>query len=489
MTTTLDRARTDTVPTPDSKTISTLALIAVAGVVGDLAMHASAFGFAASGAVAALGWCAASGSASLRRPATLVVPMTITALALWLSVRYSPWLLTIDLAAAALLLMIGPAIDRQGRLLANDRYEWTLRSAKTFRAIQPALVKVVRIVHRATAALAGGRAAALGLGNYVLAAATGALMLVLLASGDAVFASFLSMPDVTTQGLHLLGWSVATFVGLWLATASDHHDRPARAATAIRTSHDSASLLLATVSMVLGLFTLSQLVTVLQGRQWVLERTGLTFAEYARQGFFQLLWVAVVVAAVLAFARVRTAADYRRPPRRVIVLTGVIAALTIGLVIVSLRRMFLYEEAFGLTMLRLYVMGFAAWMIAVLLATATATASAGGRRWLAPFVVGSAVAGVLVLNIVNPEAIVVERNLERAQSGADLDVDYLLGMSTDGRLALVEALEAGQWPAITRALCERGLERTPDLDNIWSYNFSVDHYQEAVARLCGSGPS
>ena len=53
--------------------------------------------------------------------------------------------------------------------------------------------------------------------------------------------------------------------------------------------------------------------------------------------------------------------------------------------------------------------------------------------------------GVVVLvgwNVVNPEQLVVERNLARAQQGAELDTDYLWQLSDDAVPLLAAALPA-----------------------------------------------
>lgn len=443
---------------------------------------------ATAGLVATLGMTAAIGSASARRPSTLLVPATIVALAVWLSIRHSPWLVTIDLVAAGLLVALGPSIRGWSDLFATRRFAWVVRVADSVGTIDPLGRAVGRVGTTATGrARRTVSASGASLGGVAASAVVAIVLLALLASGDAVFASFFASPDAGWVVPHLVIWMGAAFVGLWLGFASLRRPRVEDQIDTVRTAPDGAALVLGTVTAVLGLFSLSQLLTVVRGRDWVLQRTGLTFAEYARQGFFQLLWVAAIVLAVLAVTRLMTGADHRRPARRIVVLGSSSAALTIGLVAVSLRRMFLYEDAFGLTMLRLYVMGFAVWMAAVLAATAVATArAAGGRRWLGTFVVGSAVAGVLVLNLVDPEAVVVERNLDRAAAGESLDLHYLAGLSADGRLRLLDAAKDDPAGEIATALCDsRWRFEQPTDGSIWSFNRAADRHRDRLEALCG----
>jgi len=58
-------------------------------------------------------------------------------------------------------------------------------------------------------------------------------------------------------------------------------------------------------------------------------------------------------------------------------------------VVVALRRLWLYEQAFGLTMLRLYSSLFAAWIAAAFVLLGLLVAGVGGRRsWFVPTTVG-----------------------------------------------------------------------------------------------------
>lgn len=474
----------------------------------DRALFASTVGVAATGSLVCFGLASSVGSASLRRPATVVVPATVALLAAWLSVRQSPWLVSIDIIAIVVLVMLGPSIRGRSDLLADRRFDWLIRGYDNLSAAAPLVRGAGRLGVAAHRRVSGSLAeTSISLGGVAASAGIAVVLLALLASGDAVFASFFTAPDAGWVVPHVTVWLVVGFLGLWVAVASVV-ERPRRdPEVEVPTAPNGSSMVLATVVAVLGLFSVSQLVTLVRGRQWVLDRTGLTFAEYARQGFFQLLWVAGIVLAVLVATRLATGADHRRPARRIVVLSSAAAALTIGLVVVSLQRMLLYEDAFGLTMLRLYVMGFAGWMALVLAATSVATATAAvagrpgggrrgwGRRWLGTFVVGSAVAGVLVLNAINPEAVVVDRNLDRAAAGADLDIVYLVGLSADGRLRLLDEAEADPLGPVASALChsrwrfhsfdDRGSVRAGD-GSIWSYNRATSRHADRIDALCSA---
>lgn len=84
-----------------------------------------------------------------------------------------------------------------------------------------------------------------------------------------------------------------------------------------------------------------QFATLFGGERHVLDTAGLTYAEYARSGFAQLLAVAALTFAVIGAAR-RWAPDQKLLPAALCVLALVVC-------VSALRRLGLYEETFGFT--------------------------------------------------------------------------------------------------------------------------------------------
>jgi hypothetical protein len=203
---------------------------------------------------------------------------------------------------------------------------------------------------------------------------------------------------------------------------------------------------------VLGLFVLAQLVALTDAGRRLVESSGLTPAEYARNGFFQLCWATALIVIFVTLVRALAAPEvlHRRLVR---VLGGAVPLLATGLVVVSLRRMALYDRAFGLTMLRLWVIGAAVWMGAVLVMIAARNIGIGkARDWI---VAGAGVAAfvlVIAADLANPEAFVVSHNVARLRAGAELDVHYLVGLSDDAVPAIAQASRSVEDPALREAI-------------------------------------
>lgn len=195
-------------------------------------------------------------------------------------------------------------------------------------------------------------------------------------------------------------------------------------------------------ALVLGFIGL-QVSALLGGHRHVLESAGLTYAEYARQGFGQLMAVTAGTLLVVALAARRAPRTTRRER---VVTSATLAALclgTLGVVASALRRMDLYVEAFGLTRLRVFVVA-----VEVALGVVLVLVLVAGVRWRATWlpraVVGVAAATLLGLAAANPDALVLRHNADGALTGSlaePLDVDYLRGLSADAVPAAAELPE------------------------------------------------
>ena len=148
------------------------------------------------------------------------------------------------------------------------------------------------------------------------------------------------------------------------------------------------------------------------GHAHVLETAGLTYAEYARQGFWQLLWVSgltlLVLSVVIRVAGRATAAD-----RRVLrVLVGILCATSVVVVISAIHRMWLYQQAYGFSTERLMVITIEVWLGVVFLLVAAAGIRMSAR-WLPRAVLVAGVLALLGLAALNPERLIADRNIDR----------------------------------------------------------------------------
>jgi hypothetical protein len=189
------------------------------------------------------------------------------------------------------------------------------------------------------------------------------------------------------------------------------------------------------VLVVFGIFVGVQVAVLFGDRDYVMRTAGLTFADYARKGFWQLLVVTLLTLVVIAVT-VRKAA--RETPRQRLLLRVVLGLLSAGALVVvisALWRMDVYEQAYGFTRLRVLVSAFELWLggLIVLIMIAGVVPV---TRWLPRAAVALWVATLLGLAVLNPDRFIAEQNVARYADHSNSDIWYLSTLSADAVPAL-----------------------------------------------------
>ena len=314
---------------------------------------------------------------------------------------------------------------------------------------------------------AGARAArtrALAIG-VVLAVPPLLLVMVLLGSADSVFGSFLSRTAefLALDGVHHLVVIVAlAWLAMgWLLGTLDRSSvvrLPEIRSPGLPFA--SAGVGLYGLVLLLTLFLGTQLRVLFGGAAYLSATAGLTVAQYAREGFFQLVVVAGIVLTTLVAADwlvARDAEAVRRYRAVGTVLVGLVAALLAS----AVARMWLYVTNFGLTIDRVLATAIMLWVLAAIVTFAATMLRGRGERF-APAMLLVTIGWVASLNAVNPEAIVVRANLARAAAGQAFDAPYQARLSADALSVLLAAaprLPAKDCAALSESLAMVWKER------------------------------
>lgn len=191
-----------------------------------------------------------------------------------------------------------------------------------------------------------------------------------------------------------------------------------------------------------------QVTVLFGGHDHVLETSGLTYSEHARQGFWQLIAVALLTLVVVEAATRVAGGGPQASARLLRVLLGTLCVLTLVVVASALHRLQLYEDAFGLTRARLAAET-VAWALGGLFALVLAAGLVRAvRTQLLRLALAGGALGLVVFSLSNPDGRVAERNVDRWTRTGDLDVAYVQGLSADAVPALAELPE----PLRTRVL-------------------------------------
>jgi hypothetical protein len=469
-----------------------LILAVVGGVLFDITVPGNAPGLGALVLVAALLAAAlmAAGTRGLRRmdPADWWLGPVAVLLAACVAIRSEPWLVAADLALAvatamAAILALGGARITRGLVPAIAQASVTGIGAV---ALGAAEVLGAARVRRPGGMLAAGvpRQAAGQLApvarGLVIAVPLAAIFVALFVSADAVFASLARTvaewrPDLDVANLvertmivSGVAWGAAGLLALGAGfgprlleeapavdgpAAAPHDGRDApppppapdlgRLASTLwagasdvgtpsrpRLGSVEAATVLVVLDALFALFVALQVAYLFGGRD-TLAAAGITYADYARRGFFEL--VAATVVAGLVVVSIDLVVERRS--RLLLALSIGLLTLTAVVLASALARLRLYQDAYGWTELRFLVLVAIAWLGAALGATGYLLMRRQAR-WLLHVLGAATIVAVVGMNAVGPGGYVAEQNLARAIDPSlvppggrgGLDVGYLLAL-------------------------------------------------------------
>jgi hypothetical protein len=215
-------------------------------------------------------------------------------------------------------------------------------------------------------------------------------------------------------------------------------------APAVRLGATEAATILIAVDVLFAVFVVIQFAYLFGGLD-TLAATGLPYAQYARRGFFELVAVAILAGGLLATVQ---AVAVRRTPMLVgagLALAG-LTAVVLGSALLRLR---IYQDAYGWTELRFYVLATIVWL-AIGIAITIFLLARDRLRWLLHGLTIAAVAVLLAANVVGPSRLIAVQNVARLLDPSlvppdgrrGLDVGYAEQLGDDAVPTLVVALPA-----------------------------------------------
>lgn len=341
----------------------------------------------------------------------------------------------------------------------------------SFAALIPAGKK--RDSHRVLSAVLGTAASLALLG----------LLVPILSSADALFAAATAdlrtfIAEHLTESLWKMVMALMLTPFVFSLVYRLRRPAPARETAKAAPAVDGLAFLivLAALDGLYLLFLLVQSAGLFGGAEYLSAR-GISYAEWARSGFFQMVGVtAVNLTAILASLSLSRREG--RSWRAIRLLAALLAAESLVLLTSAAWRMTLYVSAYGLSFKRLMTY----WgmvMMALFLLTALWKIRRPDVRFLrlaAPL----ALAGWLVINCVPVDYLVAKDQVDRYLDGpnASIDVEYLLyGLSYDA-LSQLERLDGGMLcdggsHRLDTLLAERRAEAAADCDDWRSWSLSA----------------
>ena len=299
-------------------------------------------------------------------------------------------------------------------------------------------------------------------------------------TADAAFAELgqqLPFPELISLPGRVLAFVLVLAVGLGLCLAARNPFPSISLKAPVRLSLLEWVIPLSLLNALFAAFVIVQFTVLFGGHDHVLETAGLPYSVDAHKGFWQL-----VAAAALTLTVVGGAVVFARPVgRRQRVLRDALLAMlclfTLVVLASALRRLDVYEDAYGLSRLRLAVDSFVLWLGGLFVLLLAAGIAGPVRRHLAEAVLLGSAAALLALSLANPDRIIAARNIDRWRETGKLDVEYLGELSADAAPAIAGLPQSLRVVALAPLTA-----RLADADPWFSYNLS----RARARKLTGS---
>lgn len=289
-------------------------------------------------------------------------------------------------------------------------------------------------------------------GNYkkvalgiVIASPILLIFAILFANADKIFADMVS--NITFNIPVTVPWRIFRTLGITLLASGLFYVliSPAHNLREIREIISKADKVIAgTVLSLLNVLFLSFVfiqIKYLFGNSNYVFVNNISYAEYARSGFFELAWVLGLVALILLVVyRLFCKKNFSK----FVATTQVLLVIQTGIIAVSaLKRMNLYQDMFGFTVKRLYVEWFIYFALLILLIAAVSIAVNWSFR---KFLYSSIVLGLISITgvaLLDVDRMIAKENVDRYLKGKELDMNYLFFLSHSAIPEVKRAFDSG----------------------------------------------
>ncbi|MCL2248590.1 MAG: DUF4173 domain-containing protein [Oscillospiraceae bacterium] len=219
------------------------------------------------------------------------------------------------------------------------------------------------------------------------------------------------------------------------------------AAASVRILQPVTVFVLLSVTCALYLiFILSQLPYFFSAFTGSIPYGWLLHSEFARQGFFELCWIAAINLALLAICN--SMCKKRRIESKALRAFNIaLSVITLVLIATAFSKMILYVHVFGLTMLRLLPCVFMLFLAIIFIAIIVRQLASFKKEF--SIVRFSLIVGAIMLSLLslaNPDSIVVRYNADRYLSGTlrEFDLEIVRRADLAGIIPAIEVYENTQ---------------------------------------------
>ena len=198
----------------------------------------------------------------------------------------------------------------------------------------------------------------------------------------------------------------------------------------------------------------------------------ITYAQYARTGFFQLMLISFINIAIILISKNTKESKYIKGMNLFMVL------LTFLIIISSFYRMVLYEQVYGYTLLRVGV--FLILFQEVILLIPTILYILKKDFPVFKYYLMLPIIAYSIVNMFSIEKIITNRNIALYNQKQKIDIEYLKNDNSDNIKELVEFYNRVEEEEIKNSLKYYLESFHGEIDNIFEYNISKDRANKII---------
>jgi hypothetical protein len=262
------------------------------------------------------------------------------------------------------------------------------------------------------------------------------LIILLLSSADMIFGHYVNNIFDIFKYIHaenILGriiriFILFTYLGAVLNYVVFNYKKSKTSTNSNKISPFLFKILLTSLNVIYLFFTIIQIKSLMLHS----ISMDISYAEYARQGFFQLMFISIINFIILFSVKFSKESKYNK------VMSIIMILFTFVIILSSTYRMFMYEDAYGYTLLRLLVYITLFTEIILLIPTILNVFKNINvlRYYFIICLISYSCASVAPLNYI-----IANRNINRYYEIEDIDLKYLMNDSTDNVPKLLELYE------------------------------------------------
>ncbi|MBI4093342.1 DUF4173 domain-containing protein [Candidatus Kaiserbacteria bacterium] len=271
------------------------------------------------------------------------------------------------------------------------------------------------------------------------------LFTILLSSADPIFGEYFSVFNVNFDGEIVfrifLGAAVAIIcVGAYSYAMFGTPEAQSQQAGKRDFGLIETTILLGSINVLFFAFILVQTTYLFGGEANIISH-GMTYAEYARRGFFELVAIAVLSYLILLATEKYIERNVEEHSKQFKILSTVLVLQLAVLMVSAFLRLSLYEETYGFTTLRVYVHAFIVFMGVIFSFLLYKILIENKDNTFAFRVFLAIVVFVAGMNLFNPDAFIAQKNIERYEATGKLDAEYISYLSADATETKLRVLE------------------------------------------------